>query len=94
MIQMRLKLKELSQMLMKIKISTMIEHKWQRRHFVSLAPDQDLAEQLGLMESFLTEKGAGLFYLCYCSWENIAIKFIFQKIRVLQIVPGQLSLLF
>ena len=67
--------------------------------FFSLAPDQDLAEQLGLMESFLTEKGAGLFqiqvvHLWYCSWENIAIKFIFQKIHVLQIVPGQLSLLF
>ena len=34
--------------------------------------------------NFLTKKGAGLFqiqvvHLCYCSWENIAIKFIFQK---------------
>ena len=87
--KMRPKMKKLSQILMKIKISTMIEPKWQRRHFFSLAPDQDLEEQLGLMESFLTEKGAGLFHiqvvhLWYCSWENIAIKFIFQKIYVLQ----------
>ena len=56
-------MKKLSQMLMKIKISTMIEPKWQRRHFFSLASDQDLAEQLDLMERFLTEKGAGLFQI-------------------------------